>query len=236
MSQTPKTFPTNGYHYRAGGYLPYLSVSSNIMVSSRRDLIPLRQSGQRPKTCPLSGGAPKNAIFFFFFMGTKSFKENVLDSILTGAKSYQSLLGFDFVVKSDAFRFRSEYVIRFHADNFLHLTGVGTSLSPKEFFFKAVDGSLSLDDFDCEATPQRKGMVRLKVRNIRNIGAFFDRTLAVQEKLVSGRVICLFAATDGTFTLGFTGGKMVNPMSLLNKNKNDPALAILDFVIEKKRR
>lgn len=27
---------------------------------------------------------------------------------------------------------------------------------------------------------------------------------------------------------------MVNPMSLLNKNKTDPALAILDFVIEKK--
>lgn len=132
------------------------------MVSSRRDLIPLRQSGQRPKTCPLSGGAPKNAIFLFLAMGTKSFKENVLDSILTGAKSYQSLLGFDFVVKSDAFRFRGEYVIRFHADNFLHLTGVGTSLSPKEFFFKAVDGSLSLDDFDCEATPQRKGTVRLK--------------------------------------------------------------------------
>lgn len=169
-------------------------------------------------------------------METKSFKENVLDSILTGAKSYQHLLGFDFVVRSDTFRFRSEYVIRFHADNFLHLTGVDTSLSPKEFFFKAVDGSLSLDDFDCEATPQQKGTVRLKARNIRNIGTFFDRILAVQEKLVSGRVICLLAATDGTFTLGFTGGKTVNPMSLLNKNKTDPALAILDFVTEKKRR
>ena len=169
-------------------------------------------------------------------METKSFKENVLDSILTGAKSYQGLLGVDFIVRSEAFRFRDEYVIRFNADNFLHLTGVKTGLSPKEFFYKAAAGSLSLDDFDCESTSQLKGTVRLKARNIRNIGAFFDRTVAVQEKLVSGRVICLFAATDGAFTLGFTGGRVINPMSLLNKDKTDPALATSNFVIERKKR
>ena len=169
-------------------------------------------------------------------METKSFKENALDSILAGAKSYQSLLGLDFVVSSDRFLYQKKYVIRFHADNFLHLTGVRTSLSPKEFFSKAVDRALSSGDFDCESTPDLKGTVRLKARNIRNIGTLFDRTVAVQEKMVSGRVICLLAATDGAFTLCFTGGRVINPMSLLNKDKTDPALAITSFVIERKKR
>ena len=41
-------------------------------------------------------------------MVTKSFKENVLDSILVGARSYQALLGIDFIVKSDRFVERHE--------------------------------------------------------------------------------------------------------------------------------
>ena len=59
-------------------------------------------------------------------MVTKSFKENVLDSILVGARSYQALLGIDFIVKSDCFVERHEYILRFNEDNFLHLTGVLT--------------------------------------------------------------------------------------------------------------
>ena len=34
--------------------------------------MPLHQSGQRPKTCPLSGGAPKNAIFIIGGLGETS--------------------------------------------------------------------------------------------------------------------------------------------------------------------
>jgi len=40
-----------------------------------------------------------------------------------------------------------------NADNFLHLTGARTSSSPKEFFSKTVDLTLSSDDFDPESTP-----------------------------------------------------------------------------------
>ena len=67
-------------------------------------------------------------------MVTKSFKENVLDSILVGVRSYQALLGIDFIVKSDRFVERHEYILRFNEDNFLHLTGVLASLSAREFF------------------------------------------------------------------------------------------------------
>ena len=78
-------------------------------------------------------------------METRSFKENVLDFILVGAKSYQALLGIDFKVKSPSFVERQEYLLRFNEDNFLHLTGVLTSLTAKEFFHKAIDGALSVD-------------------------------------------------------------------------------------------
>ena len=40
----------------------------------------------------------------------------MLDSILVGARSYQALLGIDFIVKSDCFVERHEYI---HEDNFL---------------------------------------------------------------------------------------------------------------------
>lgn len=169
-------------------------------------------------------------------METRSFKENVLDSILVGAKSYQALLGIDFKVKSPSFIERQEYLLRFNEDNFLHLTGVLTSLTAKEFFHKAIDGTLSLDDFDCESTVALKGTVRCKARNIRDIGTLLDRAVAVAEKLSSGRVYCLFAASDGSCTLGFVGGRILNPNTLLNKSKIDPNSSITDFVVEKHRR
>jgi hypothetical protein len=47
--------------------------------------------------------------FFIHPMETRSFKENVLESILVGTKSYQTLLGIDFKVKSPSFKERQEY-------------------------------------------------------------------------------------------------------------------------------
>lgn len=169
-------------------------------------------------------------------MVTKSFKENVLDSILVGARSYQALLGVDFIVKSDRFVERHEYILRFNEDNFLHLTGVLTSLSAREFYRKAIDRTLSLTDFDCESTVALKGTVRCKARNIRNIGTLLDRAVSVTEKFSSGRVYCLFAASDGSCTLGFVGGRILNPNTLLNKSKIGPNDSITAFTVEKRSR
>ena len=169
-------------------------------------------------------------------MEMRSFKQKVLDSILVGAESYQTLLNLDFIVRSLHFAERHEYLLRFNEDNFLHLTGVLTRLSAKEFYRKAINKTLSLNDFDCESTIQLKGTVRCKARNIRDIGTLLDRAFAVTEKLSSGRVYCLFAASDGSCTLGFVGGRVLNPNTLLNKSKIDPNSSVTDFIIEKHRR
>ena len=169
-------------------------------------------------------------------MKANSFKEKVLHSILVGAQSYRKLLGIDFKVFSPHFVQRQEYLLRFHEDNFLHLTGVLTSLSAKGFFQKAVDGTLSLEAFDCESSVSLKGTVRCKARNIRDIGTLLDRAVSVTEKLSSGRVYCFFAASDGSCTLGFVGGRILNPNTLLNKCKIDSKTSIVDFTIEKHHR
>ena len=160
-----------------------------------------------------------------------SFKERILSGIIAGALSYSSLIGKRIVVRSPTFKNRSEYVLRFFPRNFLHLTGVLTTLSSMDFYSKALDGSLSLSDFDCDSTPALKGTVRCKVRNLQNIGTFFERVVKVEEDFSSGSVKCKFATSEGTYTLGFMGTSFLVPNTLLNKDKIGESKQIVDFEI-----
>lgn len=79
----------------------------------------------------------------------KSFKENVLALICNGAKTYKTVfLDYEYEVTSEAFSFQKSYIISATKSNFLHLTGVNTNLTAKQFFEKALNKTLSLDDFD----------------------------------------------------------------------------------------
>ena len=69
-------------------------------------------------------------------MEQKSFKQRALELLKVGATEYSKLLGIDFVLISDKFQNRDKYVLRFYEGNFLHLTGVETSLPAKDFFVK----------------------------------------------------------------------------------------------------
>ena len=77
------------------------------------------------------------------------FKESVLSKLFIAAQEYNKLLGFTFVFKSKSFKYKTEYVIKFHKDNFLHLTGVETTLNAKEFFDKCISKTLHLNEFEC---------------------------------------------------------------------------------------
>ena len=98
-----------------------------------------------------------------------------------------------------------------------------------DFYSKALDGSLSLSDFDCDSTPALKGTVRCKVRNLQNIGTFFERVAKVEEDFSSGSVKCKFATSEGTYTLGFIGTSFLVPNTLLNKDKISGSNSIADF-------
>ena len=160
-----------------------------------------------------------------------NFKERILSGIIAGALSYLSLIGKQIIVKSPSFKIRDEYILRFFPRNFLHLTGVLTNLSSIDFYLKALDGSLRLSDFDCDSTPALKGTVRCKVRNLQNIGTFFQRVVKVEEEFSSGKVRCKFATSEATYTLGFIGTSFLVPNTLLNKDKIGEAKRVNDFVI-----
>ena len=58
------------------------------------------------------------------------FKETIKNRLIESARKYQSLIGKRIVVASESFVMKKEYIVRFYETNFLHLTGIKTSLSP----------------------------------------------------------------------------------------------------------
>ena len=168
---------------------------------------------------------------------TIPFKQRAIELLKTGAKEYSKFLGFDFILKSDNFINREKYILRFYEGNFLHLTGVKTSLDAKTFFEKCLQETITISDFDCDSTKELKGTVRHKLSHIITISSFFDGEIKCQESFVKGQVQCIIAATDKNYTLGFVGGNnSLNPNTLLHKDLLDPKTAIENIEIIKKRR
>lgn len=164
----------------------------------------------------------------------KPFKLRALELLKTGAKEYSKLLGIDFVLTSEKFVNRNRYVLRFYEGNFLHLTGVLTTLTAKEFFDRCLNGTITNDDFDCDSTLLIKGTVRHKLSHIVSISTFFDNDIRCQELFHKGKVKCIIAASDRKYTLGFTGGKgSLNPLTLLHNDFLDNETAIKDVAIIK---
>ena len=164
-----------------------------------------------------------------------TFKEAVKEKLVVAANEYSKLVGIDFLVQSKEFKNNSSYLLRFHKDNFLHLTGVLTTLGANDFFERCLTGMISFDDFDCGSSNEIKGKVREKLRHLQSIGSFFERELIFQEDYQKNTVKCKIASSDGIFTLGFKSLKnLVNiPLTLLNRNQIKEELAIKNIKIEK---
>ena len=164
-----------------------------------------------------------------------TFRESVKQKLIVAANEYNKLVGVDFLAKSKEFKNNSNYLLRFHKDNFLHLTGVSTTLSANDFFEKCLIGDISFEDFDCDSSEEIKGKAREKLRHLQSIGSFFDRELIFQEDYQKNTVKCKIASSDGNFTLGFKSLKnSINiPLTLLNRNQIKEELAIKNVKIEK---
>lgn len=150
-----------------------------------------------------------------------TFKESIQSKLILAAKEYSKLIGVDFVIRSNEFKYRDEYLLRFHKDNFLHLTGINTKLKAAEFYDKCFNGSIISEQFDCDSSEELKGKVREKLRNLISIGDFFDKELIFQEMFEKNRVQCKIASSDGKYTIGFISiNKIVHvPLTLLNRNQ-----------------
>ena len=139
---------------------------------------------------------------------------------------------------SKSFLRNEYYIISAHEDNYLHLTGLHTSLSASKFFEKFYDGTLEETDFDFEKDGQTesevKGSVRRKINSLPSIMYMFSSGTMVEEDFVKNRIRCALAAGNTSVTLGFVVTGKAKPMTLLKGNELDSSKAKkIDLVLRR---
>jgi hypothetical protein len=150
-----------------------------------------------------------------------SFKERVRESAIINAKLYKDIFtNYEYLIISEAFK-KKYYIIRADENNYLHLLGINTKLSPKEFFDKCINGSLSEIDFDFNkrGKPEKsvKGSVREKIKVISDFCNIFNSVFYCQEKFIKGKIQCDFASSKDSFTVGFVNSG--RPKTLMKNNQ-----------------
>lgn len=168
-----------------------------------------------------------------------SFKERVRQTVIDCSKKYKSnYVDYDYLVCSKAFTKKDYYIISAYEDNYQHLTGVHSLISPQDFFNKCYDGSLSECDFDFikkgQSEKSVKGSVREKISVLDStMDLFTYQEIYVEESFSKNRVFCSFATAINSFTLGFANDKYATPKSLLKNNKLSNNLNKVDLIIRK---
>ena len=161
-------------------------------------------------------------------MENQSFKETIKNLLIESAKKYQFLVKTKIEITSDGFAMKKTYVIRFYETNFLHLTGVKTTLSSFDFYKACCGGTIRLEDFDCDSSKELKGIIRKKMKNLVNIDSFFKSAIEVQEDFKKNSIKCLLGASDNKCTIGFANAKYcVRPQTILDKNHLDKEKPII---------
>ena len=155
-----------------------------------------------------------------------SFKTRVRNTIVQYAPQYYSFyVCHDYLLLSESFSDSPYYVISAEKDNYLHLTGVSTTLSPSDFFSKCLNGSLSEDDFDLAPNEQMvknaKGTIRRKIKALPFIFDLMDTSCYVEEHFCKNAIYCSFASSDGACTMGFVTTPTARPKTLLIGNELD---------------
>ena len=150
----------------------------------------------------------------------KSFKTRVKETAINIAPQYFSYyVSREYLLISDSFVNAPYYVVKAEKDNYLHLIGVTTSLTPRAFFDKCFQGTLEEDDFELVAHGQdakrSKGSIRRKINSLPLIINMFTSECLVEENFRKNTVLCSFASTDGECTLGFIATPSARPKTLL---------------------
>lgn len=170
-----------------------------------------------------------------------SFKERVRQTVIDCSKKYKSnYVDYDYLICSEAFTKKDYYIIRAYEDNYQHLTGVHSLISPQDFFSKCYDGSLSVCDFDFikkgQSEKSVKGSVREKIAVLDStMDLFTYPEIYVEESFHKNRVFCSFATAINSFTLGFANDKYATPKSLLKNNKLSNNINKVDLIIRKRK-
>ncbi|MFV0395770.1 MAG: PBECR4 domain-containing protein [Coprobacillaceae bacterium] len=168
-----------------------------------------------------------------------SFKQRVRNIAVEEAKYFKiDYIDTQYLILSKNFKNKEFYIITAEKDNYLHLLGVNTNLSCKDFFDKCYNGTLLEQEFDFNKKGQSeknvKGSVRRKIATIKYLHKLFYDEFLIEEDYQSNSLRCAIMTSDGNnITLGFSYGYKSYPMSLLkgNQMKSEPVLP--DLVLTK---
>ena len=161
---------------------------------------------------------------------TISFKTRVRDVAVYCASLYDSyFVRKSYLIVSDAFSTNPYYIVEAEESNYLHLVGVSTTLSAKDFYAKCLDGTLQEADFELSfhgRDPKfSKGSIRQKILTLPGIFGILSVSSLVEEDFSKNVVKCSFATSDDTCTLGFIATPYARPMTLLRGNELNPSQA-----------
>lgn len=153
-----------------------------------------------------------------------SFKERVKNIAIQEVVGYkQNFVDREYFIFSGAFSLKSYYIIDAKPDNYQHLIGVNSLISPQLFYNKCCDGTLEESDFNFikrgQSEASVKGSVRRKIAVLPNMVNIFQNIVMVEESFVKNRIFCAFATSDGACTLGFVDHSKSRPMSLVKGNE-----------------
>jgi hypothetical protein len=169
-----------------------------------------------------------------------SFKERVKNVAISEADLYQKMyVENTYLIFSTNFKNNDYYVLSAEQDNYLHLIGVNTHLSAKEFFERCILRTLKEDDFDFDKPyhdeKSVKGSVRRKINCLPKLKTLFDSShLLFEENFRKNNIICALATSDQEITVGFTHGKKSRPKTLLKGNELNQSIEV-DLILSKKR-
>ena len=149
-----------------------------------------------------------------------TFKSRVRETAIEYADQYRSYyVEKSYLLISDAFKKKSHYIVEAEATNYLHLLGVSTNLSPRDFYNKCLRGDLQDNDFELSFhgrdAKSSKGAIRQKILTFPNMFGILSSSNPVEEDFCKNVVRCTFATSEGSCTLGFIATPHARPMTLL---------------------
>lgn len=172
-----------------------------------------------------------------------NFSEKVRQSAIKYAQLYKNkLLDYNYLICSTAFTQKDYYIINAQKNNYAHLLGIHTLLSPEEFFNKCYNGTLLTTDFDFirkgQSEKEVKGYIRRKINSLQSGLEMFEQPIILAEENFSrNRIFCSFATSENSCTFGFINYNYSVPKTLLKGNElNASNTRYVDLVLRKHKK
>ena len=164
-------------------------------------------------------------------MSVISFEKRACNAIIQGASDYKKMfLEHEYIIYSPDFVKQPYYVINALVTNYLHLTGVNTTLSTYDFFNMSLNGTLSEKDFDFtkpnKSAKSVRGSVRQKIQALASMPLLFSNKLLATEDFTKNSMTCSLATADNKITMGFVNDIDAKPKTLLWGNELNKANAV----------